>query len=82
MITPTQVTDSFGDETAKILAAIVSAQSLIARKEHVLHPSDEADLPKIVSRRLFAKVDSGSERCRSRVRRLGARSVQSRYRPA
>jgi hypothetical protein len=60
VITTTQVTDAFGDETAKVLAAIVAAQSLMARKEHVLHPSDEADLPKIVSRRLFASVDTSA----------------------
>jgi hypothetical protein len=57
VITTTQVTDAFGDETAKVLEAVGEAQSLIARKEHVLHPSEEADLPKIVSRRLFASVD-------------------------
>lgn len=60
VVTTTQVTDSFGEETAKVLAAIVSAQSLIARKEHVLHPSDEADLPRILSRRLFARVDTSA----------------------
>jgi hypothetical protein len=60
VITTTQVTDAFGEETAKVLEAIVAAQSLIARKEHVLHPSDEADLPRIVSRRLFASVDSSA----------------------
>jgi hypothetical protein len=60
VITTTQVTDAFGEETAKVLSAIVAAQSLIARKEHVLHPSDEADLPKILSRRLFASVDSSA----------------------
>lgn len=60
VITTTQVTDAFGDETTKVLEAVTQAQSLIARKEHVLHPSDEADLPRIVSRRLFARVDEGS----------------------
>jgi hypothetical protein len=60
VITTTQVTDAFGEETAKVLDAISSAQSLIARKEHVLHPSDEADLPKILSRRLFASVDASA----------------------
>ena len=33
------------------------AQALIARKEHVLRPSEEADLPKILARRLFAHID-------------------------
>jgi hypothetical protein len=58
VITTTQVTDTFGDETVKVLEAIVSAQALIARKEHVIHPSEEADLPKILARRLFTSVDS------------------------
>lgn len=57
VITTTQVTDAFGDQTAAVLAAVADAQSLIARKEHVLRPSEEADLPKILTRRLFAKVD-------------------------
>lgn len=60
VITTTQVTDAFGDETAKVLEAIGQAQALIARKEHVLRPSEEADLPKIVSRRLFASVDEAA----------------------
>lgn len=57
VITTTQITDAFGDQTAAVLAAVTEAQSLIARKEHVLRPSEEADLPKILTRRLFGKVD-------------------------
>lgn len=57
VLTTTQVTDAFGEQTAAVLAAIADAQSLIARKEHVLRPSDEADLPKILARRLFSRVD-------------------------
>lgn len=57
VLTTTQVTDAFGEQTAAVLAAIAEAQSLVARKEHVLRPSDEADLPKILARRLFARVD-------------------------
>lgn len=58
VLTTTQVTDAFGEQTAAVLAAIAETQSLIARKEHVLRPSDEADLPKILARRLFARVDA------------------------
>nr|MBA2437809.1 ATP-binding protein [Acidimicrobiia bacterium] len=58
VLTTTQVTDAFGEQTAAVLAAFADAQSLIARKEHVLRPSDEADLPKILARRLFARIDS------------------------
>jgi hypothetical protein len=58
VITTTQVTEAFGDETAKVLEAITDAQQLIARKEHVLRPSEEADLPKILARRLFDTIES------------------------
>ncbi|MGH9157993.1 MAG: DUF499 domain-containing protein, partial [Acidimicrobiales bacterium] len=57
VLSTTQVTDAFGEQTAAVLRAISDAQSLIARKEHVLRPSDEADLPKILARRLFDRVD-------------------------
>jgi hypothetical protein len=60
VITTTQVTDAFGEETSKVLEAINEAQSLMARQEHVLRPSDEADLPKILARRLFAHIDAGA----------------------
>lgn len=57
VVTTTQATDAFGEQTSRVLDAIAQAQSLIARKEHVLRPSDEADLPKILARRLFARVE-------------------------
>lgn len=57
VVTSTQVSDAFGEQTAAVLAAVGDAMSLVARKEHVLRPSDEADLPAILSRRLFARVD-------------------------
>jgi len=60
VITTTQVTDAFGEQTGQVLQAISDAQALIARKEHVLRPSEEADLPKILTRRLFARVDPGA----------------------
>jgi len=58
VLTSTQVTDAFGEQTASVLAALADAMSLVARKEHVLRPSDEADLPAILSRRLFVRVDA------------------------
>jgi Protein of unknown function (DUF499) len=60
VITTTAVTDAFGKETSKLVAAIAELQSVIARKEHVLRPSEEADLPKILTRRLFANVSHGA----------------------
>jgi predicted AAA+ superfamily ATPase len=57
VLSTTQITDSFGEQTSQVLHAIAEAQSLIARKEHVLRPSEEADLPRILARRLFASVD-------------------------
>ena len=60
VLTTTQITDAFGDQTSQVLEAIAEAQSLIARKEHVLRPSDEADLPRILARRLFDTVDAGA----------------------
>ncbi len=58
VITTTAVTDAFGDHTEDILQAMTEAASLLSRKEHVLRPAEEADLPKILARRLFAEVDS------------------------
>jgi Protein of unknown function (DUF499) len=60
VITTTSVTEAFGEETQQVLDAIAEARSLLARKEHVLRPSDEADLPKILARRLFEPVTSGA----------------------
>jgi hypothetical protein len=57
VLTSTQVTDAFGDQTETVLGAVAEAMSLVARKEHVLRPSDEADLPAILTRRLFSRVD-------------------------
>ena len=54
------VTDAFGDETSAVLDAISQARSLMARKELVLPPSEEADLPKILTRRLFKPVQPGA----------------------
>lgn len=60
VITTTELTDAFGDATAAVLDAIGQARSLMARKELVLRPSEEADLPKILTRRLFKPVQSGA----------------------
>ena len=60
VITTTGVTDAFGDETSAVLDAISQARSLMARKELVLPPSEEADLPKILTRRLFKPVQPGA----------------------
>ena len=57
VITTTDVTDAFGGETQAVLDALTEARSLMARREHVLRPSAEADLPKILTRRLFEHVD-------------------------
>ena len=40
VITTTQETDAFGEETTEVLKAIDEARSLIARKELVLPPSE------------------------------------------
>jgi hypothetical protein len=60
VLTTTQVTDAFGEQTQAVLDAITEAESLIARKEHVLRPSGEADLPNILARRLFAHIDDAA----------------------
>jgi predicted AAA+ superfamily ATPase len=59
VITTTGLTDAFGEETAEVLEAIGEARSLMARKELVLRPSEEADLPKILARRLFDPIPTG-----------------------
>jgi hypothetical protein len=71
VVTTTQVTDAFGDSTQAVLDAMAEARSLMARREHVLRPSEEADLPKILSRRLFESVDG-----------TAARTVAEAYRDA
>lgn len=57
VITTTETTEAFGDSTQEALDAIAEARQLMARREHVLRPSEEADLPKILARRLFESVD-------------------------
>ncbi|WP_350636849.1 hypothetical protein, partial [Pseudoalteromonas sp. GW168-MNA-CIBAN-0100] len=59
VITTTGLTDAFGDNTADVLTAIDEARELMARKELVLRPSGEADLPKILARRLFEPIPAG-----------------------
>lgn len=57
VITTTEVTDAFGDETQALLDAMSEARMLMARREHVVRPSAETDLPRILARRLFEHVD-------------------------
>ena len=59
VITTTGLTDAFGEDTADVLQAIDEAGSLMARKELVLRPSEEADLPRILARRLFEPISAG-----------------------
>lgn len=60
VITTTGLTDAFGEDTADVLKAIDEARELMARKELVLRPSEEADLPRILARRLFEPVPTGA----------------------
>jgi Protein of unknown function (DUF499) len=60
VITTTGLTDAFGEGTAEVLEAMAEARSLMARKELVLRPSEEADLPKILARRLFEPLPDGA----------------------
>jgi hypothetical protein len=62
VVTTTEMTDAFGDSTQAVLDAMAETRSLMARREHVLRPSEEADLPKILARRLFENVDSKAAR--------------------
>lgn len=62
VVTTTGVTDAFGDSTQAVIDAMAEARSLMARREHVLRPSEEADLPKILARRLFERVDAKAAR--------------------
>ncbi|MGH3442179.1 MAG: DUF499 domain-containing protein [Nitriliruptorales bacterium] len=57
VITMTETTDPFGGDTQAVLDALDHAHELIGRRATSLRPSDEADLPAILSRRLFAEVD-------------------------
>lgn len=58
VLTSTQVTDTFGDQTVAVLESLGEAMSIVARQEHVIRPSDEADLPRILARRLFTDVEA------------------------
>ena len=60
VITTTGLTDAFGEDTADVLKAVEEAGSLMARKEVVLRPSEETDLPKILARRLFESIAPGA----------------------
>jgi predicted AAA+ superfamily ATPase len=60
IITTTGLTDAFGEDTADVLTAIDEARELMARKELVLRPSEEADLPRILARRLFEPIPTGT----------------------
>src|SRR5690606_4349204 len=76
VFTTTEVTDAFGEDTEMVLKAIEEARSLIARKELVLHPSVEADLPKILARRLFEEIPAGTA---SEVAEAYARAADRAY---
>ncbi len=55
VITTTGLTDAFfGENTADVLTAIDEARELMARKELVLRPSGEADLPKKILARRYS----------------------------
>jgi hypothetical protein len=53
VITTASETDAFAADTEKLTGSLKEASSLLARKELVLPASGEADLPKILARRLF-----------------------------
>lgn len=53
VITTAGETDAFATDTEALAATLREVASLLARKELVLRPSGEADLPKILARRLF-----------------------------
>jgi len=56
VITMTETTDPFGGATEQMLDTVAEARELMARRERVLRPSDEADLPQILARRLFKEA--------------------------
>lgn len=58
VITTTGVTDAFGDKTEDVLEALTEASALMSRREHVIRPAGETDLPRILARRLFKEVAS------------------------
>ncbi|SCG15501.1 Predicted ATPase, AAA+ superfamily [Micromonospora echinofusca] len=53
VITTAGEADAFAGDTEAVSAALKEVSSLLARKELVLRASGEADLPKILARRLF-----------------------------
>ncbi|WP_083847075.1 DUF499 domain-containing protein [Rhodococcus sp. P14] len=53
VITTAGETDAFAGDTEVVTAALKEVSSLLARKELVLRASGEADLPRILARRLF-----------------------------
>ncbi len=53
VITTAGETDAFAGDTEALAQALKEVSSLLARKELVLRASGEADLPKILARRLF-----------------------------
>ena len=60
VITTTGLTDAFGAQTEQVLAAVDEARELMARREIVLRAAEEADLPQILSRRLFEPIPPGA----------------------
>jgi len=49
--------DAFGKETDELREQLAEAQKVSARKERVLEPSNEEEMPAIVTHRLFESVD-------------------------
>lgn len=78
VITMTETTDPFGGNTQSVIDALTEAeaQSLISRKAQSLRPSEEADLPAILRRRLFARVDGQAP---AAVASLYADALQEAY---
>lgn len=60
VMTTSEGAGAFGEDTAAVLEAVAEVRSLLARKELVLRPSEEADLPKILARRLFEPLAAGA----------------------
>lgn len=55
VVTTTEATDVFGEETDRFLRGI---SSILARKEHIIRPTGESDLAAILARRLFSNVSA------------------------
>lgn len=60
VVTMTETTDPFGGDTQRVVDAFEDAAELIGRRSQALRPSDEADLPRILARRLFTGVDDAA----------------------